>query len=232
MLLTRPVTYNVSTFPPYISILTWISIIHRMLLTRPIPDIVSSLECIIPPPVHLHLYMDVCSQRMYIQEIGIQSNQEFGIESNSAYKISALGPIRQKRIRHSVPFLIQEFVIQPHSSYRRVSPRFQFSLSAALETYLYGAGSQSCRSVQIPSSPAPPSSLVNKLYCIKNLRPYISYSVIREVVYMVEPNQWCNVSPSPTYMSVTENSWMLHPLDKVSLGYFDPDRTIPKFRFD
>ncbi len=38
---------------------------------------------------------------------------------------------------------------------------------------------------------------------------------------------WCNVSPSPTDVSPTENSWMLHPLDKVSLGYFAPDRTIP-----
>ncbi len=37
----------------------------------------------------------------------------------------------------------------------------------------------------------------------------------------------CNVSPSPTDVSPTENSWMLHPLDKVSLGYFAPDRTIP-----
>jgi hypothetical protein len=33
---------------------------------------------------------------------------------------------------------------------------------------------------------------------------------------------WCNVNLSPT-----ENSWMLQPLDKVSLGYFAPDRTIP-----
>jgi hypothetical protein len=37
----------------------------------------------------------------------------------------------------------------------------------------------------------------------------------------------CNVSPSPTDVSTTENSWMLHPLDKVSLGYFAPDQTIP-----
>ncbi len=29
--------------------------------------------------------------------------------------------------------------------------------------------------------------------------------------------QRCNVSPSPTDVSPTENSWMLHPLDKVSL---------------
>ncbi len=28
----------------------------------------------------------------------------------------------------------------------------------------------------------------------------------------------CNVNPSPTDVSPTENSWMLHPLDKVSLG--------------
>jgi hypothetical protein len=37
----------------------------------------------------------------------------------------------------------------------------------------------------------------------------------------------CNVSPSPTDVSPTENSWMLHPLDKVSLVYCAPDRTIP-----
>ncbi len=43
---------------------------------------------------------------------------------------------------------------------------------------------------------------------------------------------WCNVSPSPTYVSPTENSWMLHPLDTVSLGYFAPDRTIPSPNFD
>jgi hypothetical protein len=43
---------------------------------------------------------------------------------------------------------------------------------------------------------------------------------------------WCNVSLSPTDVSPTENSWMLHPLDKVSLGYFAPDRTIPSPNFD
>ncbi len=46
------------------------------------------------------------------------------------------------------------------------------------------------------------------------------------------PIIWCNVSPSPTYVSLTENSWMLHPLDKVSLGYFAPDRTISSLCFD
>jgi len=43
---------------------------------------------------------------------------------------------------------------------------------------------------------------------------------------------WCNVSPSPTDMSPTENSWMLHPLDKMSLGYCAPDRTIPSLNTD
>jgi hypothetical protein len=43
---------------------------------------------------------------------------------------------------------------------------------------------------------------------------------------------WCNVSPSPTDVSLTENSWMLHPLDKVALGYFAPDRTIPCLNSD
>jgi hypothetical protein len=42
----------------------------------------------------------------------------------------------------------------------------------------------------------------------------------------------CNVSPSPTDVSPTENSWMVHPLDKVSLGYFAPDRTIPSLNSD
>jgi hypothetical protein len=44
--------------------------------------------------------------------------------------------------------------------------------------------------------------------------------------------RWCNVSPSPTDVSPTENSWLLHPLDKVSLGYFAPDRTIPSLNSD
>ena len=41
----------------------------------------------------------------------------------------------------------------------------------------------------------------------------------------------CNVSPSLTGVSLTENSWMLHPLDKVSLGYCAPDQTIPSLKF-
>jgi hypothetical protein len=35
----------------------------------------------------------------------------------------------------------------------------------------------------------------------------------------MESTEGCNVSPSPTDVSLTENSWMLHPLDKASLGY-------------
>ncbi len=42
----------------------------------------------------------------------------------------------------------------------------------------------------------------------------------------------CSVTPSPTDVSPTENSWMLHPLNTVSLGYFAPDRTIPSPNFD
>ncbi len=38
--------------------------------------------------------------------------------------------------------------------------------------------------------------------------------------------------PSPTDVSPTENSWMLHPLDKVSLGYLAPDWTIPSLNSD
>jgi hypothetical protein len=41
-----------------------------------------------------------------------------------------------------------------------------------------------------------------------------------------------NVSRSPSDVSPTENSWMLHPLDKVSLGYCAPDRTIPSLNTD
>jgi hypothetical protein len=42
----------------------------------------------------------------------------------------------------------------------------------------------------------------------------------------------CNVSPSPADVSPTENSWMLHPLDRLSLGYFAPDRTVPSLNSD
>ncbi len=44
--------------------------------------------------------------------------------------------------------------------------------------------------------------------------------------------QGCNVSQSPTDVSPTKNSWMLHPLGNVSLGYFAPDRTIPSLNSD
>ena len=47
-----------------------------------------------------------------------------------------------------------------------------------------------------------------------------------------QPRKRCDVSPSPNDVSPTENSWMLHPLDKVSLGYFAPDRTIPSLHSD
>ena len=39
-----------------------------------------------------------------------------------------------------------------------------------------------------------------------------------QCVSTLEGIRGCNVSPSPTDVSPTENSWMLHPLDKVSLG--------------
>ncbi len=42
----------------------------------------------------------------------------------------------------------------------------------------------------------------------------------------------CNVSPSLTNVSPTENFWMLHPLDKVSLGYFPPNQTFPSLNSD
>jgi hypothetical protein len=42
----------------------------------------------------------------------------------------------------------------------------------------------------------------------------------------------CNISPTPTYVSPAKNSWMLHTLDKVSLGYFAPDRTITSLNSD
>ncbi len=61
---------------------------------------------------------------------------------------------------------------------------------------------------------------------------------IRAVSNLLENSQrylqlkGCNVSPSPTEVSPTENSWMLHPLDKVSLDYFTTDRTIPSLNSD
>jgi hypothetical protein len=42
----------------------------------------------------------------------------------------------------------------------------------------------------------------------------------------------CNVSPSPTDVSPTENSWMLLPLHKSTLCYLAPHRTIPSLNFD
>jgi hypothetical protein len=38
---------------------------------------------------------------------------------------------------------------------------------------------------------------------------------------------WCNANSSPTDVSPTEVSRILCPLDKESLGYCVPDRTIP-----
>ncbi len=37
----------------------------------------------------------------------------------------------------------------------------------------------------------------------------------------------CRVDVSPTDVSPIENSWMLRPLNKVSLGYCAPDRCVP-----
>jgi hypothetical protein len=37
----------------------------------------------------------------------------------------------------------------------------------------------------------------------------------------------CRVDVSPTDVSLTKNSWMLHPLNKASLGYCAPDRCVP-----
>jgi hypothetical protein len=60
-----------------------------------------------------------------------------------------------------------------------------------------------------------------------------NHSPASECVFPLDPKIiWCNVSPSPTDVSPTENSWMLHPLDKVSLGYFAPNRTIPSLNSD
>ena len=40
------------------------------------------------------------------------------------------------------------------------------------------------------------------------------------------PNR-CRVDVSPSDVSPTESSWMLHPLNKASLGYCVPDRCVP-----
>jgi hypothetical protein len=37
----------------------------------------------------------------------------------------------------------------------------------------------------------------------------------------------CGVDVSPTDVSPTENSWMLHPWNKASLGHCVPDRCVP-----
>ncbi len=37
----------------------------------------------------------------------------------------------------------------------------------------------------------------------------------------------CRVDVSPTDVSPTESSWMLRPLNKLSLGYYVPDRSVP-----
>jgi hypothetical protein len=58
------------------------------------------------------------------------------------------------------------------------------------------------------------------------------YFIIRNRANLAYLFRRCNVSPSPTDVSPTENSWMLHPLDKVSLDHFSPDRTIPSLNSD
>ncbi len=65
--------------------------------------------------------------------------------------------------------------------------------------------------------------LVSLFHCIQVLLPML-YKWISSI--------WCNVSPSPTDVSPNENSWMLHPLDKVSLVYCAPDPTIPSLNTD
>jgi hypothetical protein len=40
-------------------------------------------------------------------------------------------------------------------------------------------------------------------------------------------NSGCRVDVSPTDVSPAENSWMLRPLNKASLGYYAPDRCVP-----
>jgi hypothetical protein len=37
----------------------------------------------------------------------------------------------------------------------------------------------------------------------------------------------CRVDVSLTDVSPTESSWMLRPLNKLSLGYYAPDRSVP-----
>ncbi len=37
----------------------------------------------------------------------------------------------------------------------------------------------------------------------------------------------CRVDVSPTDVSLTESSWMLRPLNKLSLGYYASDRFVP-----
>ena len=74
------------------------------------------------------------------------------------------------------------------------------------------------------------SFAINLTLCLSTLCMYVSMSNAALLAYAA--NERCNVSPSPNDVSPTENSWMLHPLDKVSLGYFAPDQTIPSLNSD
>ncbi len=78
---------------------------------------------------------------------------------------------------------------------------------------------------QVENRAPPASNLVAN--ALTNLSLVIQSKILYSPPSESPQYSWCNVSPSPTDVSPTENSWMLHPLDKVSLGYFAPDWTIP-----
>ncbi len=57
------------------------------------------------------------------------------------------------------------------------------------------------------------------------LSPLWWYTV--SLIYLDCRGRGCRVDVSPTDVSPTESSWMLRPLNKLSLGYYAPDRSIP-----
>ncbi len=57
--------------------------------------------------------------------------------------------------------------------------------------------------------------------------PWLKSTMVMDektVLWLVCP---CRVDVSPIDVSLTENSWMLRPLNKASLGYYAPDRCVP-----
>jgi hypothetical protein len=52
------------------------------------------------------------------------------------------------------------------------------------------------------------------------------FHILFKMTLTYQPGR-CRVDVSPTDVSPTENSWMLRPLNKASLGYCVPDQCAP-----